>query len=384
MTGRGPDAAADADADAQRIARPRWGLAARLLGALAIVLATAAVTAWLVASAVGPGLFHEHMVRAGLADHDAAVVHAESAFYDASTVSLGLALGAAALASAAVSLVLTRRIGRSIDAVSSAAARIGAGAYDSRVPDARLGTEFDDLARSFNAMAVQLQQADQLRARLLADVAHEVRTPVATIAGYLEAIEDGVQHLDATTVAVLREQGARLTRLAQDLAAVTHAEAGDLALHLEACSPEEVLDAAASAVRERAAQAGIDVRLEVAVDLPLITADRSRLAQVLDNLLTNAVRHTPRGGSISLGAGRVDMGVALHVTDTGEGISAEHLPHVFERFYRADTARDRAHGGSGIGLAISRALVHAHGGTLTARSDGPGEGATFTVTLPAP
>ncbi|GIG30742.1 HAMP domain-containing sensor histidine kinase [Cellulomonas marina] len=360
-----------------------WALGARLLAALVIVLATAAITAWLVASAVGPGLFHDHMLRAGLEDHDAAVVHAEQAFEDASTVSLALALGAAALAAAAVSLVLTRRIGRSLAAVSAAAARVGAGAYESRVPDPGLGAEFGHLARSFNAMADRLHEADRLRARLLADVAHEVRTPVATITGYLEAVEDGVQPLDEATMAVLREQGARLTRLAQDLAAVTHAEAGDLTLDLRPVPPADLLQAAAAAAGERAAAAGVSLEVEVADGLPRVAADRTRIAQVLDNLVSNAVRHTPPGGSIVLLATQGQDGrVVLEVSDTGEGIAAEHLPHVFERFYRADTARDRARGGSGIGLAISKALTLAHGGTLTAASAGPGKGATFTITLP--
>ncbi|MBB2924071.1 HAMP domain-containing sensor histidine kinase [Cellulomonas cellasea] len=369
----------------QRVPGAR-GLAARLLAALAVVLATGALTAWLVASAVGPGLFHDHMVDAGVGDHDAAVVHAEQAFRDASAVALALAIGAATLASAAVSLVLTRRIGRSLAAVSTAAAHVGAGAYGSRVPAPGLGAEFDELAGSFNAMAARLHEADRLRARLLADVAHEVRTPVATITGYLEAVEDGVQPWDATTLAVLREQAARLTHLAQDLTAVTRAEAGDLALDVEPVAPAELLAAAAAAVRERAADAGVSVVLAPAPGLPDVAVDRVRIAQVLDNLLTNAVRHTPRGGTITLTAAagvEADGGVALRVTDTGEGIAPEHLPHVFERFYRVDTARDRSGGGSGIGLAISRALTLAHGGTVAVTSDGPGTGATLTVTLPA-
>ncbi|MBX9245840.1 HAMP domain-containing protein [Actinotalea ferrariae] len=367
-----------------RPAGAAWGLGARLLAGLVIVLATAAVTAWLVASAVGPGVFHDHMLRAGLEDHDAAVVHAEQAFQDASTMSLALAMGAAALAAAAVSLVLTRRIGRSLAAVSTAAARVGAGAYESRVPDPGLGAEFDDLARSFNAMADRLHEADRLRARLLADVAHEVRTPVATITGYLEAVEDGIQPLDETTIAVLREQATRLTRLARDLAAVTHAEAGDLTLDLAIVPAPDLLRAATAAAGERAAAAGVSLVLDVAEGVPPVFVDRTRIAQVLDNLVANAVRHTPPGGTIVLSAEpAADGQVAFVVTDTGEGIAAEHLPHLFERFYRADTARDRTRGGSGIGLAISKALTLAHGGRISVTSDGVGHGATFTITLPA-
>ncbi|ADG73270.1 response regulator receiver sensor signal transduction histidine kinase [Cellulomonas flavigena DSM 20109] len=254
----------------------------------------------------------------------------------------------------------------------------------SRVPAAGLGAEFDDLAESFNAMAARLQEAERLRARLLADVAHEVRTPVATIAGYLEAVEDGLQPMDEPTMAVLRDQSARLTRLARDLAAVTRAEAGDLVLTLEPLAPDELLAATTGTWRERATAAGVDVRVQVDPELGHVRVDRQRMGQVLDNLVANALRHTPAGGTITLRATGGYQRVALHVSDTGAGIAPEHLPHLFERFYRADTARDRTHGGSGIGLAICKALTEAHGGTITATSDGPGAGASFTVTLPVP
>lgn len=361
----------------------RWGLASRLLAAIAAVVVTGSLTAWLVAAVIGPALFHEHMVRAGLGDHDAAVVHAEEAFRSASALALAVALAAAGLASLAVSVLLTRRIGRSLTLLSVAASGVGTGRYDARVPPPRMGPEFDELAESFNRMAQRLADGDGLRSRLLADVAHEVRTPVATISAYLEALEDGVRELDPATVAVLREQVVRLTRLAEDLAAVTRAESGDLALDRRETPPAELVDAAVSAGRERAAAAG--VHLEGAADdgLPLVRVDRVRMAQVLDNLVTNAVRHTPPGGSVTVAARRQGGDVALRVDDTGEGIAAEHLPHVFERFYRSDTARDRAHGGSGIGLAICRALARAHGGTVTAASPGPDGGSSFVVTLPA-
>lgn len=361
----------------------RWGLATRLLIAIVIVLLTAAVTAWLVAASVGPGLFHDHMVAAGLSDTDSAVLHAERAFRDASTVALSLALGAAAVASVLVSVFLTRRIARSLSAVSSAATRLGAGRYDSRVPSTGLGTEFDELAESFNTMARRLQEADRLRGRLLADVAHEVRTPIATLNGYLEAIEDGVEPMSPATIAILRDQASRLTRLAQDLAEVTHAEAGDLTLDIKDVDASELLQAAASAARESASSSGVELRVETAACAVLVSVDRTRLAQVLDNLVANAIRHTPAGGEVVLAAAPAGADqIRITVADTGEGIAAEHVPYVFERFYRADTARDRSHGGSGIGLAISKALVEAHGGTMSASSKGLGHGATFTVVLP--
>ncbi|WP_416220824.1 sensor histidine kinase [Cellulomonas sp. S1-8] len=361
----------------------RWGLAGRLLAGIGLVMLAGAITAWAVATQVGPAVFHEHMLRAGLDDHDEAVLHAEEAFRSASTMALGFALAAAGVASLAVSLVLTRRIGHSLASLSAAASDLGTGRYDSRVPSPAMGREFDDLAEAFNQMAARLQDGERLRTRLLADVAHEVRTPVATMTAYLEAVEDGVQALDADTVALLRDQATRLTRLSEDLAAVTRAESGDLALDRRPVSPGDLVSAALAAARERAAERGVRLDDDVAAGLPDVDVDRLRLAQVLDNLVANALRHTPAGGAVTLRAALAGDGrVALSVHDTGEGIAPEHLPHVFERFYRADTARDRARGGSGIGLAICLALVHAHDGTLTGASPGPGGGSTFTVTLP--
>ncbi|NKY38033.1 HAMP domain-containing histidine kinase [Cellulomonas septica] len=361
----------------------RFGLASRLLVAIGIVLATAAATAWIVVAAVGPTVFHEHLMRAGISDHAMADMHVEEAFTSATTVASAIALVAAGAAAAAVSLVLTRRIGGSLAAVSTAATSLGAGHYDVRVPSPGLGTEFDDLSESFNRLADRLEEAQRLRGRLLADLAHEVRTPVATIKGYLEAVEDGVQPLDATTIAVLHEQADRLTRLAADLAAVTHAEAGDVVLEAEPTPPRDLVDAAVNAAQERAAARGVTLTGAATPGLPAVLADRHRMSQVMDNLVTNALRHTPSGGEIVIRAEREGDGVRVVVTDTGEGIPPEHLTHVFDRFYRVGTARDRASGGSGIGLAISKALVEAHGGSIRAASAGPGRGATFTVRLPA-
>lgn len=362
---------------------PGPGLAARLLLALALVLLSGGGTAWLVASVVGPSVFHEHMIRAGLQEHDAAVLHAEDAFRSASTVALSLATLAAAVASLGVSLVLTKRIGRSLSAVAAAAARVGSGEYGARVPAPGLGREFDQLTSAFNHMATRLHDAERLRGRLLADVAHEVRTPVATIQGYLEAVEDGVQPMDAATIAVLRDQAARLTHLAEDLAAVTRAEAGDLRLDRAPVPVARLLEAAAAAGQERAAAAGVHLAADGAPAEAVVEVDPRRMGQVLDNLVSNAIRHTPRGGRVDLRAVVTGERVHITVTDTGEGIEASHLRHVFERFYRADTARDRARGGSGIGLAIVKALTEAHGGTVGAESAGPGRGSTFTVDLPA-
>lgn len=359
------------------------GLARRLMAALALVLATAAVTAWLVAGAVGPSIFHEHLVYEGTRTAEEALAHAEAAFRTASGLALSIALGTAVVAALAVSLVLTRRIGTSLAALTGAARQVAGGRFEARVPTPDMGHEFEELVDAFNQMAGRLQESERLRHRLLADVAHEVRTPVATLSAYLEGLEDGVTELTPETVALLRAQGTRLTRLAEDLAAVTKAESGELTLSMVQTSPVDVLRLAQLAARERAAAAGVDLVVQdSAVALPRISVDPDRIAQVLGNLVDNALRHTPAGGRVTLAADRVQGGVSLTVADTGEGIAAEHLPHVFERFYRADTARDRHSGGSGIGLAITKAIVEAHGGSVRAHSPGRARGSRFVVTLP--
>jgi signal transduction histidine kinase len=371
-------------------------LAARLVAVFALIIALTGLIAWAVASVVGPESFHRHLVAAGLGEDAAALAHAEAAFRSASATSLGIALGAAAAASLALSILITRRVTVAIGQLSAAAAQVAGGRFDARVAAPRLGAEFDGLAEAFNQMGAGLGASQRLRDRLLGDVAHELRTPVATIAAYVEALEDGVAELTPETAAVLRAQGDRLTRLASDLAAVARAQDPLAALELEPVPAAAVLEAAASAAQPGFAAKGVALRVEAnAAGASPIRVDRARFAQVLANLLENALRHTPPGGTVRLtaeapgGEGRAPAGaseapvVRLTVADTGEGIEPEHLDHVFERFYRVDQSRDRLHGGSGIGLAIAKALTEAHGGSIAVQSGGAGAGAAFAITLPA-
>lgn len=359
------------------------GLTGRIAVGLTAVVATAGLTAWLVADAVGPAIFRQHLELAGVGDDPAATLHAAEAFRSASALALGLALTVAVVASSGVSLVLTRRIGRSLASLSTAATRVARGSFTERVASPGLGPDFDALAEAFNDMAAQLARSEELRRRLLDDVAHELRTPVATLTAYLEGLEDGVEHLTPQTVAVLRAQGSRLARLADDLAAVTRAQGRDPELQRRTTSPLELLTAAARTAADRCTARRVALRVSADPGLPAVAVDPDRMAQVLGNLLDNALRHTPPGGEVRLEAHASARGIVLRVADTGEGIAAEHLDHVFERFYRVDTARDRAAGGSGIGLAIARALVEAHGGTVTASSAGLGRGTTIEILLPA-
>ena len=279
-----------------------WGLAGRLLAALTLVVLVGGVTAWIVAGAVGPAVFHQHMRQAGMGAEPMAALHAEEAFQSASALALAIALAASVVASLAVSVFLTRRIAASLGTLSAAATRIAAGHLDSRVSRPSLGAEFDQLADAFNDMARQLEASEAMRQRLLADVAHEVRTPVAVIGAYLEGLEDGVTTLTPQTVGVLRDQGARLARLAADLAAVTRAEQGARSLVRKPTEPGTLLSGAFAGARVRYDSAGVDLTLDVEPGLPTVAVDTDRMSQVLGNLLDNAVRHTPRGGAVRLGA----------------------------------------------------------------------------------
>lgn len=360
----------------------RGGLGRRLLAALVLVLAVVGVTAWLVAGAVGPYVFHEHLANSSGRTPEEVTYHAEVAFRTAGALALAIGLAAATIAALAVSVFLTRRLGASLSALTAAARQVAHGRYEARVPSPNMGAEFDELVEAFNQMATRLDASEDLRRRLLSDVAHELRTPVATMNAYLEGLEDGVTELDPETVGLLRAQGARLTRLAEDLSAVTRAQSGEIGLAPAPQDPAELLQFACLAAKDRAEAGGVEFTVDADPSMPPVLADPDRMAQVLGNLVDNALRHTQPGGRVVLAGRRVHDTVVLSVSDTGGGIEPQHLPNVFERFYRADSARDRASGGSGIGLAIVKALVEAHGGTVSAESGGRGEGARFVVTLP--
>ncbi len=360
------------------------GLAGRLLLAQSLVLVAGTLTAWLIAANVGPSLFHQHLARADLgAATPAQVIHAERAYQSANAISLSLALLAALVAALGVSVYQTRRIGRSVGTIAAAATDVAGGHYDIRVPGPGLGPEFDALAAAFNQMAGRLGSVERTRRRLLADLGHEMRTPVATLEAYLEALEDGVATLDAKTAELLRSQTRRLARLAEDISTVSRAEEGQVQLAMDTVHPELVVAAAVNAATEAYETKGLRLVSDIAGGLPELSLDPERIGQVLGNLLDNALRHTPAGGTVTISAATTRTGgVALSVADTGDGIPAEHLPHVFERFYRVDTARDRTHGGSGIGLAIAKALVEAHSGQLSVTSPGTSHGSTFLILLP--
>lgn len=360
----------------------RSGLAVRLLIAQALVLGAGALTAWIVASLVGPAIFGDHLNQAGVAHTAAETRHVEEAFSSALLLSISIALFTATAAALVVTWHFTRRVQLSIDSVAEAATGIAAGRYGARVADPGLGAEFATLAGTYNQLAERLEATEATRRRMLADLAHEMRTPLATIEAHLEGIEDGIREPDASTLEIIRNSTGRLGRLAEDITSVSHAEEGRLRIDLQSIDAEALVRAAVTNAQDRYVAREVDLVIEVDSNRQIL-GDPDRLGQVLTNLLDNALRHTPARGTVNVRC--IDEGawVEILVSDNGAGFAPEHLDHLFNRFYRVDSARDRAQGGSGIGLSIAKALVEAHGGAISAASPGPGLGATFTVRLPA-
>lgn len=278
-----------------------------------------------------------------------------------------------------VSVMAARRLVGPVNALTHAAQRMRDGDSSARVTVRTTG-EINELATAFNEMSEHLQRMEEQRKAMVSDVSHELRTPLSNLRGWLEAAQDGVATLDPALIASLVEEILLLQHIVDDLQELALADAGKLRLHVEPVHLGDLLDQITTAHRSRAEAAGLTLTSLVCGD-PLLTADPVRLRQAIGNLVTNSLRYTPRGGHITLSARQDGDQVIIEVTDTGIGISAEHLPHVFDRFWRAEKSRNRQTGGSGLGLAIVRNLAEAHGGTATATST-PHTRTTFTLHLP--
>jgi signal transduction histidine kinase len=241
--------------------------------------------------------------------------------------------------------------------------------------------EIGQLATSFNQMSADLAQATETRRQMTADIAHDLRTPLSVLQGYTEALDEGKLSGNPETYRAMHGQVRHLTRLIEDLRTLSLADAGQLPLQRVAVDPRALLEHSALAYAAQASQQGVNLRVAAGPELPAVAVDADRMAQVLGNLIGNALRYTPAGGEIVLAAEATADAVLLTVHDTGRGIAGEDLPHIFDRFYRADRSRPDT-GESGLGLAIARSIVEAHGGRIAAEST-PGTGTTFTITLPA-
>ena len=288
-----------------------------------------------------------------------------------------LAIGIALL----LTFVLSRRILAPVKALTGAARQFGKGDFSHRV-DYKGKGELGELAISFNSMAEDLERTERLRRNMVADVAHELRTPLSNLKGYLEAISDGVVKPDEATIKSLNEEASSLSRLVEDLQELSLADAGKLRIILQPDDISRLIKESVTVFQTKAATKSLTISADLPAVLPLVNIDSHRIKQVLYNLLDNAVAHTGKEGRITVTAREQDDKVYINVADTGEGIPPEDLPMIFERFYRVDKSRARATGGSGLGLTIAKRLVEAHGGTIEVSSQ-PGQGSTFTFNLPA-
>jgi two-component system sensor histidine kinase BaeS len=290
------------------------------------------------------------------------------------------AAGLVALLALAGSLLVSRRVLRPIRALTSASQRLGAGDLSERVPVVGRD-ELAGLASSFNRMADSLQRGEERQRRLVADVAHELRTPLANLRGYLEALKDGVVSPDLELFSSLHEEAVLQQRIVDDLQELALAEAGALVYHRSRVDLGELLETCQTAHQAVAEAAGVRLSA-VTTGQVCVHADPDRLRQVLGNLVGNALRATSAGGSVTLTGWQAGGSALVTVADTGTGIAPEHLRYLFDRFWRADAARGRTTGGSGLGLAIARQIVTDHGGTIRVASE-LGAGTTFTIHLPA-
>lgn len=347
-----------------------------LVGTITFLVAVSVIAPTLFGRLMGGVMGPEHVMTMGEMMEAVSRVFGQTLLY-----SLLVAAVAAAATAVAASLFTARRIARPIGRMLEATRRISAGRYGERVPPAE-DDELGALSESFNAMAAALEETEQRRREFIADVSHELRTPLSTLQGYMEGLMDGVVEPSGETWALLHAETERMRRLVEDLQQLNSAEVGQLALHPEPIPAPDVVVAATESMLPLFAEKRVELRSILPENLPPVAADRDRTAQVLTNLLANALGYTPPGGRVTVSLRAQREGILFEVSDTGAGIAAEHLPHVFERFYRVEKSRSREGGGSGLGLAISRALVEAMGGRIWAESAGPGQGTAFSFVLP--
>lgn len=279
-----------------------------------------------------------------------------------------------------IGIWLARTLTRPVREMTAATQAIATGQLNQTVP-VRSQDELGELAASINQMSADLAHSQNLRRQMTADIAHDLRTPLSVILGHAEALSEGVLPPDPETFRVLHDEATRLQRLVDDLRTLSLAEAGELSLARRPVDPRALLERAWAAHSPRAQQQEIALSLDAAQNLPDVDVDPDRLGQVLDNLLSNALRHTPNGGQIRLAATAFPDHVQLSVADSGSGIAAADLPNIFARFYRGDRSRQRQEGSTGLGLAIAKSVVVAHNGRIWAESP-PDSGAIFYVTLP--
>ncbi|MFO7680035.1 MAG: ATP-binding protein [Chloroflexota bacterium] len=350
-----------------------------VVGVVLLLLAAFAIT-----NRVTPASVQAQL--AALADADGRTVAAATAdvltsFQRSILTAVFLAALGAIIAGLATSFLLAREILRPLDEIATSSQRIARGHYNERVA-VPPSDELALVADNFNQMAESLERVEQQRVALIGNVSHELRTPLAGLNGYLEGLMDGVFAPDEETFALMDKEVRRLRRLVDDLQALSRVEAGQISLRPAVFDLIPLIERVLAQLRAQLEAQNLTIHK--AFDLPItaVYADEDRTAQVLTNLVGNAIRYTAEGGAVFVSVKQEASMAQVSIRDTGIGIPPEALPYIFERFYRVDSSRTRWSGGSGIGLTISRHLVWAMGGEVTAVSSGTGSGSTFTFTLP--
>lgn len=288
---------------------------------------------------------------------------------------------ATTLAAVLVSWLVSSRLTKPIRAMVGISQRIARGRYQERLVVYE-NDELGELTLSFNQMAATLAETETLRQQLIADVSHELKTPLATIKGYMEGLQDGIVPATPEIYQMVHREADRLQRLVQDLQELSRAEAGQVQFQMQSCHPEELIQSAVNRLQPQYVEKNITLKKELPPHLPQVRADLDRGIQVLVNLMGNALQYTPIGGQVIVQVTPQDGQVRFSVKDTGVGLAPADLERVFQRFYRVDKSRSRASGGNGIGLTIARQLIEAQGGNIWAESPGLGQGSTFSFTLP--
>jgi signal transduction histidine kinase len=359
-------------------------LAVVLVGALVLGLATRFTVPEAFNSHMGMGLgpgTGQGMMGQGVGAGRTAVSDLFTSFQASFNEALLLALLAAGVVAILVSLLLSRGVVAPVRILTSASQRIADGHYGERVQPVG-ADELGQLAHSFNQMAEKLEQVESMRRQLIGDVSHDLRTPLTAIKGSMEGLMDGVLPATPETYQQIHLEADRLARLVDDLQELSRVEAGAYPLEIRPVSISSLVESSLKRFATQALAKGIEIHSDLPADLPLVLADQDRITQVLTNLVGNAMQYTSKGGKVTILARQQGDEIHISVADTGIGIPADHLPHLFTRFYRVDKSRSRqSGGGSGIGLTIARALVEAHGGHIRAESEGEGKGSKFTFTL---
>jgi histidine kinase len=332
-----------------------------------------------------PGAYNRHMMMRRMEGQGAPPMDDRrdfANFRDGLFEALMQAAFAASLVAVGVSFFFSRSIVAPLRAMTGASQRIAEGHYDERVTISG-ADEIADLGLRFNSMAEKLEQTESMRRQLIGDVSHELRTPLTAIKGSMEGLIDGVLPNTPETFEQIRVEADRLSRLVDDLQELSRVESGAFKLDLRSTPIARVIETAAKRLSHQFAEKQVELSWKVESGLVDAMIDEDRILQVLINLAGNALQYTPPGGSVAISASsKGGHHVQVSVRDTGIGIDADHLAHIFDRFYRVDKSRSRSQGGSGIGLTIVKRLVEAHDGKIFAESDGENKGSVFTFTLP--